>query len=236
MDNIERLKKATQKVNKIVLEKLQELPYFNNTNFNENLKTFKRDLIYGEKLTTDGQLALYSSRLNTLFIDENNLDEIISDELLELLILHEYLHMASTNQEKQIVGFESEAMPVTYNEALTQWLTLKLYYGQENMQEAIRNNIIYPESVKRVDSIIANVGEENVFNRFFEADIKKNISELPRGCRNEWLNQILFLGDSEEEKNAKLSLERLEQNITSISEKQKKSSEQKTNEQESFQL
>lgn len=236
MDNIERLKKATQKVNKIVLEKLPKLPYFDNTNFNENVKTFKRDLIYGEKLTADGQLALYSSRLNTLFIDENNLDENISDEQLELLILHEYLHMASTDTEKQIVGFESDAMPVTYNEALTQWLTLKLYYGQDNMEKAIQNNIIYTESVKRVDSIIANVGEENVFNRFFEADIRKNISELPKECKGEWLDEVLNLGNSEEEKLSKASLAKLEEKIMAISNKVNESSKQINEEQKNIEL
>ena len=120
MNKIERLKKITKNVNNKLIENLQKLKYFNSTNFNKNIVTFKRFLISGEKISTDGQLALYSSKLNTLIIDEYNLNENISDEQLEILILHEYLHMASTDLEKQVIGFESEAMPITYNEALTQ--------------------------------------------------------------------------------------------------------------------
>lgn len=216
MNKIERLKKITKNVNNKLIEKLQKLKYFNSTNFNKNIVTFKRFLISGEKISTDGQLALYSSKLNTLIIDEYNLNENISDEQLEILILHEYLHMASTDLEKQVIGFESEAMPITYNEALTQWLTLKLYYGQKNIKEAILKNKIYSESVIRIDSLIEKIGEENIYTGFFEADIKKNLKQIPKEFKSILLDEILSFGNSNEEKIAKISMEKLEERIISI--------------------
>ena len=144
--------------------------------------------------------------------------------------MHEYLHMASANLEKQTVGFESDALPVTYNEALTQWLTLKLYYGQENMKEAIQNNVIYSESVTKIDAMIAKIGEEYVFNGFFEANIGKNTNELPKKYKGDWIDTIISLVKSNEEKTANLSLERLENNITAFLEKRNEFSKSETNE------
>ena len=110
-------------------------------------------------------------------------------------------------------------MPITYNEALTQWLTLKLYYGKKNMEEAIQKNELYPESVRRINSLIERVGEENIYNGFFEADIKKNLNQMPKEFKSELLDEILRFANSNEEKLSKLSIQKLEQNTTSISEK-----------------
>lgn len=222
MDKIERLKKVTLKVNEIIRDKLPKLPYFNNANFNKNLPTFKRGLVYGEDLLGNNQLAAYFSKLNSIFIDESKVNEDISDEQLEVLILHEHIHMASTDLENQKIGFESEAMPVTYNEALTQWLTLKLYYGEENMDKAIQNNILYPESVKRVDELIKKIGEEDIFRGFFEADIKKNTTEFPKENKSIWLDTVLQLGSSEEEKVSQMGLDQLEQKIIKQKEEKNK--------------
>ncbi len=216
MDKIERLKKATLKVNEIISGRLPQLLYFNNVNINKNLSTFKRELLYGNDLLVNNQLAAYSSKLNSLLIEEEKVNEDISDEQLEILILHEYIHMASTDIENQVVGFESNVMPVTYNEALTQWLTLKLYYGEEDMDKAIQNNILYPESVKMVDGLIKTIGEEEMFNGFFEADIKKNTTELPKEKKDIWLDTVLQLGSSEEERVSKNGLKQLEQKILEL--------------------
>lgn len=216
MDKIERLKKVTLKVNEIIRDKLPRLPYFNNANINKNLSTFKRELLYGNDLLVNNQLAAYSSKLNSLLIEEEKVNEDISDEQLEILILHEYIHMASTDIENQVVGFESNVMPVTYNEALTQWLTLKLYYGEEDMDKAIQNNILYPESVKMVDGLIKTIGEEEMFNGFFEANIKKNTTELPKEKKDIWLDTVLQLGSSEEERVSKNGLKQLEQKILEL--------------------
>ena len=216
MDKIERLKKATLKVNEIISGRLPQLLYFNNVNINKNLSTFKRELLYGNDLLVNNQLAAYSSKLNSLLIEEEKVNENISDEQLEILILHEYIHMASTDIENQVVGFESNVMPVTYNEALTQWLTLKLYYGEEDMDKAIQNNILYPESVKMVDGLIKTIGEEEMFNGFFEADIKKNTTELPKEKKDIWLDTVLQLGSSEEERVSKNGLKQLEQKILEL--------------------
>lgn len=216
MDKIERLKKATLKVNEIISGRLPQLLYFDNVNINKNLSTFKRELLYGNDLLVNNQLAAYSSKLNSLLIEEEKVNENISDEQLEILILHEYIHMASTDIENQVVGFESNVMPVTYNEALTQWLTLKLYYGEEDMDKAIQNNILYPESVKMVDGLIKTIGEEEMFNGFFEADIKKNTTELPKEKKDIWLDTVLQLGSSEEERVSKNGLKQLEQKILEL--------------------
>lgn len=216
MDKIERLKKATLKVNEIISGRLPQLLYFDNVNINKNLSTFKRELLYGNDLLVNNQLAAYSSKLNSLLIEEEKVNEDISDEQLEILILHEYIHMASTDIENQVVGFESNVMPVTYNEALTQWLTLKLYYGEEDMDKAIQNNILYPESVKMVDGLIKTIGEEEMFNGFFEADIKKNTTELPKEKKDIWLDTVLQLGSSEEERVSKNGLKQLEQKILEL--------------------
>ena len=215
MDKIERLKKATKNINKKFTEGLQKITYFNSANLNKNSVTFKRLLVKGEKISSAGQLALYSSKLNTLIIDEYNLNENISDEQLEILLLHEYLHMASTDLEKQVIGFESFAMPMSYNEALTQWLTLKLYYGENFIKENLQNNQIYSESVIRIDSLIEKIGEENVFYGFFEANIDKNLKNMPKEFKSIWLDEILYLGSSNEEKIAKISMEQLENRIIS---------------------
>lgn len=216
MDNIERLKRATNNVNRILTEKLPKLLYFNDTNFNKNAPTFNRNLIYGEKLSPDGQMALYLAKINTLIIDESNLNDSISDEQLEIIILHECLHMASTDLEKQIIGLESEAMPITYNEALTQWLTLKLYYGQENIEEAIQKNRIYHDSVLTIHSLIKKIGEEHIYSGFFEADIKRNSKDIPKEYRSEWIDTILDLENSSEEAHSKVSIEKFDKNVTNI--------------------
>ena len=223
MDKLERLKKATGNVNRILQEKLPELPYFDNTNFNINAKTFKRSLVYGQKISLDNQLALYSSKLNTLLIDEENLTDNISDEQLELLILHELIHMASTNLENQTIGFESEVLPITYNEGLTQWLTLKLYYGKEKLKEAISKNIIYPETVKKIDSVIEKYGENTIFNGFFESDINKNIDNMPGTIRNKLLYEILTFVNSNEEKISKASIIKLNDKINNFKDNKKDS-------------
>ena len=210
-----RLKNATLKVNEIIVNKLLKLPYFNNSNFNKNISTLKRILITDGPLLEEGQLAAYSSKTNSLYVDYCNICESISDEQLEILILHEYIHMASTDLKKQIIGFESEIIPITYNEAITQWLTLKLYYGDENLNKAIEKNIIYPESVKLIDSFIKDVNEENVLNGFFEANIKKNTTQFPKENKNKLFDIIIRLGNSQEEQISQKRLDNLNKKLYS---------------------
>ena len=214
---MEKLKKATFNANKILVEGLSQLPYFNNINLNKNIKSLKR--ILTSNFLPANQLLVYSSSNNSLVLDETKINyNNISDEILEMLIIHEYIHMASTNLEKQIIGFSSPSLPITYNEALTQWLTLKIYY-KDKLEEALEKNFLYPESVKCIHKLIKEIGEEIVFNHFFETDVMKNINEIPHDKKDAWINLILDLSCSEEELLSKDSMNELEQSINETNDK-----------------
>ena len=140
----------------------------------------------------------------------------ISVENLAILILHEYIHMASTDYTRQIIGFESEILPKTYNEALTHWLALKLFYGDDKLENAVNNNIIYPNSVRQIDRLIRETSEKEIFNHFFEADINKNSSQMSKKTRMKWVDVILKLSSSEEEKITNSGLQKIQDKINSI--------------------
>lgn len=200
--NIEKLNKATKKVMQIISEKIITLPYFNDKNLNINKNTLKKILVEGEFLP-NGVVAIYITKTNTIYIQKETLENITEEKLVEIL-LHEFIHYLSANLETRIVGFDDKTLPITYNEALTQWLTLKSLY--ENMQQALETNIIYPESVIKIDNIINNIGEHTIFNGYFENDIKKSLSQMSKDSKALWLNSIMELFNSKEEK---ISIERL---------------------------
>ena len=200
--NIEKLNKATKKVMQIISEKIITLPYFNDKNLNINKNTLKKILVEGEFLP-NGVVAIYITKTNTIYIQKEILENITEEKLVEIL-LHEFIHYLSANLETKIVGFDDKTLPTTYNEALTQWLTLKSLY--ENMQQALETNIIYPESVIKIDNLINNIGEYTIFNGYFENDIKKSVSQMNKDSKALWLNSIMELFNSKEEK---ISIERL---------------------------
>ena len=74
------------------------------------------------------------------------------------------------------------------------------------MQQALETNIIYPESVIKIDNLINNIGEYTIFNGYFENDIKKSVSQMNKDSKALWLNSIMELFNSKEEK---ISIERL---------------------------
>ena len=74
------------------------------------------------------------------------------------------------------------------------------------MQQALETNIIYPESVIKIDNLINNIGEHTIFNGYFENDIKKSLSQMNKDSKALWLNSIMELFNSKE---AKISIERL---------------------------
>lgn len=208
---MEKLRQATVNANKILLERLTQLSYFNNENFNKNIINLQR--IITDNFLKGNQLLVYSAINNAIIFDESKIkSEDIPLEILEILILHEYIHMSSTDLAKQIIGFESPSLPIAYNESLTQWLTLKLYYG-DKLEDALNTNFIYPESVRQVDKLIKELGEEVIYNHFFDADIQKNISELPQDKKDFWINTILNLSSSYEEQVSKENLEELQYDI-----------------------
>lgn len=51
---------GTKKANSIVINELPKLSYFNNKNFNNNIKSFKRILATDGDITGVNQLALYA--------------------------------------------------------------------------------------------------------------------------------------------------------------------------------
>ena len=208
---MENLRMATKNANKIVNENLPKLSYFNDVNFRKNAPNLKR---YITKDVLDGnQWLIYLSSSNSMIVDESRLPhQDVPIEALQLLIVHEYIHMASTDVEKGTIGFESKDLPITYNEALTQWLALKLCYG-DKIEELLPVNFVYPESVKRVHELIKDVGEEVIFNHFFEANTKKNVSEIPKDKKDKWINTILELSTSYEEKLSKSSMDILHEKI-----------------------
>ena len=200
--NIEKLNKATKKVMQIISERIITLPYFNDKNLKINKNTLKKILVEGEFLP-NGVVAIYITKTNTIYIQKETLENITEEKLVEIL-LHEFIHYLSANLETKIVGFDDKTLPITYNEALTQWLTLKSLY--ENMQQALETNIIYPESVIKIDNLINNIGEHTIFNGYFENDIKKSLSQMNKDSKALWLNSIMELFNSKEEK---ISIERL---------------------------
>ena len=200
--NVEKLKKATKKVMQIINEKIITLPYFNGKNLSINKDTLKKIIVEGDFLP-NGIIAVYIAKTNAIYIQEETLENISEEKLVETL-LHEFIHFLSANLETTIVGFDDKTLPITYNEALTQWLTLKSLY--ENMQQALETNIIYPESVIKINNLINNIGEHTIFNGYFENDIKKSLSQMSKDSKALWLNSIMELFNSKEEK---ISIERL---------------------------
>lgn len=208
---MENLRMATKNANKIVNENLPKLPYFNDINFKKNAANLKRYIT--KDVLGGNQWLIYLSSSNSMVIDESKLPhQDVPIEALQLLIVHEYIHMASADVEKGVIGFESKYLPITYNEALTQWLALKICYG-DKIDKLLQVNFIYPESVKKVHELIKDVGEGVIFNHFFEADIKKNVSEIPKDKKDKWKNTILELSLSYEEKMSKSSMDILHDKI-----------------------
>lgn len=208
---MENLRIATKNANKIVNEKLPQLPYFNDVNFRKNAPNLKRYIT--RDVLEGNQWLVYLSSSNSMIVDESKLPhQDVPIEALQLLIVHEYIHMASTDVEKQVIGFESKDLPITYNEALSQWLALKICYG-DKMEELLQVNFVYPESVKKVHELIKDVGEEVIFNHFFEADIEKNLKEMPKDKKKKWIDTMLDLSCSYEESLSRTSLDILHSKV-----------------------
>ena len=201
MDRFEEiLKESTTRINDILENKLFNYPFFNNTNYEKNIKTFKK-VICDDASYLLNSPAVYFSSINTLVVNLRVINqETITVEALTTLLLHEIIHMASTNLDNLNIGYISNngGYPKIYTEAATQYLTLKLLYG-DNIEEAINNNYIYPEAVKLFSKMVDEVGEEVVFNGFFEADPNKHREELPMDRLLVWGNYILQMVNLEEQ-------------------------------------
>ena len=193
---IERLDRIQKKVDKILENDLYTLPYFNDINYQKNKKTLKK-YIFEEPIADNHSIGIYDSYANIIGIDSNLIFDETTDEELIVTLLHEHIHMASTDLERHVVGFNNEALPFTYNEAATQYLALKLYYN--NMDIAFKNNKMYNESVIKFYNVLNEIGECTIYNGFFEADSKKNATEMTPNQKQKWLDYILSSFNTNEE-------------------------------------
>ena len=171
---LQKLANFTKTCKDIFENEISKLPYFDSDNYIKNSKTLKRTIATDEKIINNVP-AFYLSINNSIVFQPQDFYLFTDEELLQL-ILHEHIHMASTDLDKVTIGFESKGFSVTYNEGLTQWLTLKLLY--DDMESAIEKNIFYPQTVKEIDKLVKTIGEEKVFNGFFSANLKQNLSDL----------------------------------------------------------
>ena len=209
--NMDIIRNAYNRATQLVT-KIYDLSYFDKTNYEKNIHDFEPVLVTEKdsKLFGQNELALYYPIINKLCIQESLLHEgVLNEDITCLVMLHEMLHMASTNREKQETGFNHEAYPITYNEGLTQYLALKIYY--DNIEEAIKNNIIYPESTTYVKKIIDELGEEKVFNGFFKAKARESVEKFSPKELDKFTETIMALTNSLEEKQSKENLNNFEQ-------------------------
>ena len=175
--NMEILKRATSKATQDVL-KLYDLPYFDKKNYEENKSTLKFILALGDEgeFLSDDQVAIYVASTNSIYLKDSLLHKtLIDEEVLRMILLHELIHMASTDRKKGRVGFETDAFPITYNEGCTQFLTLKV------LDKKIEENIMYPESTKYVKEVIgdeylltiANSAKASIYGKYLVDTIEE---------------------------------------------------------------
>lgn len=197
MNKEDKLKSATSIVNNIIEKSLLNLSYFDNTNLMCNSKTLKKLIVEdGENFFSDNQIAIYLSRINTLAIDSKLINENITVEMLALIILHECLHMASFDSNKEIIGYENEALPITFNEACTQFLALKLMH-----EYGIKiDNFMYVDSVDLLNKMLLDIDEEILFSGFFKADLKLMLKNLTSEKKSKFIDYILQFSQLSEEK------------------------------------
>lgn len=207
--NMEILKRATSKATQDVL-KLYDLPYFDKKNYEENKSTLKFILALGDEgeFLSDDQVAIYVASTNSIYLKDSLLHKtLIDEEVLRMILLHELIHMASTDRKKGRVGFETDAFPITYNEGCTQFLTLKV------LDKKIEENIMYPESTKYVKEVIDSLGEEKIFNGFFEAKPRKSVDGFTPKELDNWIDTIMALTRSLEEQRAKEGIKTINDQI-----------------------
>jgi len=206
-----RLRAANKLVYELTMKSLYKLPYFKDINFKRNLPTFKKYLGTDEVFPT-GMIALYITQKNCLLIQENVIS-LLSDEQLVMSILHEFIHFYSADIEKNITGYMSEELPVTFNEGITQWLTLRILYP-DSLPEKLKENICYPASTYEIQSLIDKLGEEKVFSHYFDTDVKKCFAELTPEELSIMIDTIQRLSSSYEEKASRSNLSGLFENAS----------------------
>lgn len=173
-------------------KKLFDLKYFDKTNYEKNTEDFQFESIIKD-YNADGLKK-----------------DLLNEDYVCMLILNKLIFIASTNKEKNRSGFIHEALPITYNEGCRQYLTLKTLYG-ESLSNYIDSCNIYPESTKEIKKLVAELGEEKVFDGFFSADVRKHADNLNPKELDRWVDTIMVLTNSLEEKMSKESANLLQE-------------------------
>ena len=103
---------------------------------------------------------------------------------------------------------------MVYNEACTQWLTLKLFYDNDDFEQGLVSNFIYPESVRELNILISNgINEDVIFSGFFEANINVSTMLMNNEQKSKWVDFVLKMSTSLEERVASFEMEQLQQKI-----------------------
>ena len=198
--NNEIINRAYNKASELI-KKIYNLEYFDKTNYEKNIKDLGFSIINDDNnyLFTETIAVFYSPQENKIFIDESLMNEgLLSEEVMGVVMLHELLHMASTNRKNYKSGFNHKALPITYNEGCTQYLAIKLYY--DDLEKGIETNSFYPESTKAIKHIVDLLGENKIFNGYFTADPRKAADGLSPKELDTWVDTIMVLQNSLEEK------------------------------------
>ena len=198
--NMHALNNASNKALSLI-KNLYDLKYFDKTNYEKNIKDLKT--VFVDDNIDNNNFISYSPDFNSILVNKPILSMgIIDEDFMCVQLIHELIHMASTNRKKNLTGFSHEAVPITYNEGCTQYLALKLFYG-DKLEDAIKNNPFYHDSVLTIKESIDTLGEEVIFNGFFNADLRKSVDSFSPKVLDKWIDYVMILDNSLEEKISK---------------------------------
>ena len=242
-ENMNILNRATARAVELI-KKLYNLSFFDKSNYETNIKDIRFILATDDEIEESkeengfldkNQIALYVAKINAVIIKKSLLEQgvLLDENTVCMVLLHELIHMASTDRKKGFIGLFHEALPITYNEALTQYLALKLFYtdvpskdsdnyissifsGLRILDEAIDKNQFYPESVKTIRDLIKVFGEDKIFTGFFEADARKSIDSFKPQQLDFLTDYLMVLSNSLEERMAKEELESIEKEVKAV--------------------
>ena len=197
MDKLARLDNAFTKAVEIINERLWSKKYFTSVHYLNNMGTFQKLLVSKNDLDINS-LATYLVSANILLVQEEYID-LLPDDVLVILTIHELLHFFSANRAKNITGYKTdEFWPSSYNEGCTQWLALRLFYGDE-YKEGLKSNFVYPKSVDSIDKLVDIFGEDVIFQGYFYNDLKMSSDLMDKSKKHIWVDIFINMGFSAEE-------------------------------------
>ncbi len=214
---IHRLEEATKRAYDIFYQEIVPAPYFNDTNFRNNLPTFDRVVITDDGLGVKNLFAFYDINTNKMLVNITEIPEDISDDDLTVIVLHEFIHFLSANRKEQLMGFLThDDTFLSLNEGCTQYLAMRLVY-KERLKEALKRNIMYPKATACIAHFIDMGGSlDAVYSGYFTNDLKKTLSMLDASSKSLFIDMILSDQMLDEEKNAKMGLDAFQDQIDSV--------------------